>query len=478
LPELEALMPETWPLRPEEPRSIGAYSVVGRLGEGGQGVVYLGQTGSGERVAIKLLQTHLGEDQAARTRFVRELGVAKRVARFCTAQVLDADIAGDRPYIVSEYVEGPSLSQMVAGSGPLSGAALERLAIGTATALAAIHQAGIVHRDFKPGNVLLGPDGPRVIDFGVAKAFDPGSTASSAVLGTPSYMAPEQLGADRVGPPADVFAWASTMVYARTGSPPFGADTIPAVIGRILHAEPWLGDLTEPLRGFVIAALAKDPTRRPTAPELLMRLIGHQAPPPQMLAEGQTLAAVGIGEETRVDAPVAISPAPPPPQPPVRPGRRSRRMLPVAIGATALLVTAGVAVWALNYDFGPPGPTPTSSSTAGRTSTPATGQTSGSAPRQARLVATPTGGVSLGAQGTTADVTLTTEGGDVAWEAEPLYDRVALSRSNGVLRVGESVKVRITAPGSPREGGRDVVTFRAQGTPDQSLAVNWDAAPQ
>jgi serine/threonine protein kinase len=472
-------MPEAWPLRPEEPRRIGAYTVVGRLGEGGQGVVYLGQTGSGERVAIKLLQTHLGEDQGARTRFVRELAVAKRVARFCTAQVLDADIAGDRPYIVSEYVEGPSLSQMVAGNGPLSGAVLERLAIGTATALAAIHQAGIVHRDFKPGNVLLASDGPRVIDFGVAKALDPGSTGSSAVVGTPSYMAPEQFGAERVGPPADVFAWASTMVYAQTGSPPFGADTIQAVIGRILHAEPWLGeDLSEPLRGLVIAALAKDPTRRPAAPDLLMRLIGHQATAPQMLAEGQTLAAVGVGLETRVDAPAAMPPAPPPPQPPVRPERRSRWILPVAAGAIALLVTAGVAVWKLGGDSDSPRSKSTSSSTAGQSSVATTGQTSGSQPGPARLVATPTGGISLGAQATTVDVTLTAEGGDVGWEADPFFDRVSLSRSNGALRAGGSIKVRITAPGSPRTADYDVVTFRAEGTPDQTLKVDWQAAPQ
>src|SRR4051812_23322803 len=192
----EAAVPNVQPLTHGDPRRLGAYEVTGRLGEGGQGVVYLGRGAAGETVAIKVLQAQLMEDETARARFVREVEVTKRVARFCTAQVLDAGMIDDRPYIVSEYVPGPSLQQQLKREGPRQGAALDRLAINTATALAAIHQAGVVHRDFKPGNVLMGPDGPVVIDFGISRALDASgsmTTALSQVVGTPAFMAPEQL---------------------------------------------------------------------------------------------------------------------------------------------------------------------------------------------------------------------------------------------------------------------------------------------
>ncbi|MGK5555562.1 serine/threonine-protein kinase, partial [Actinomadura kijaniata] len=267
------------PLRPEDPERLGAYRMLGRLGQGGQGVVLLGEDADGGRVAVKLLHTQPEQDSAHRRRFVQELAAAKRVARFCTAQVLDADLAGDRPYIVSEYVEGPPLNRLVADDGPLAGGALERLAIGTATALVAIHRAGLVHRDFKPHNVLLGGDGPRVIDFGIAKALDAASTVTSGVVGTPAYMAPEQMGGGApVGPAADVFAWGATLCFAANGAPPFGQDTIPAVIGRILNAEPDLGALDGPLRDLVARALAKDPADRPTAMGLLHHLLGQDVP--------------------------------------------------------------------------------------------------------------------------------------------------------------------------------------------------------
>ncbi|GAA1573994.1 hypothetical protein GCM10009678_65900 [Actinomadura kijaniata] len=267
------------PLRPEDPERLGAYRMLGRLGQGGQGVVLLGEDAGGGRVAVKLLHTQPEQDSVGRRRFVQELAAAKRVARFCTAQVLDADLAGDRPYIVSEYVEGTPLNRAVADNGPLSEGALERLAIGTATALVAIHRAGLVHRDFKPHNVLLGGDGPRVIDFGIAKALDAAATVTSGVVGTPAYMAPEQMGGGTpVGPAADVFAWGATLCFAANGAPPFGQDSIPAVIGRILNAEPDLGALEGPLRDLVARALAKDPAERPTAMGLLHHLLGQDAP--------------------------------------------------------------------------------------------------------------------------------------------------------------------------------------------------------
>ncbi|GAA3038787.1 protein kinase domain-containing protein [Streptosporangium longisporum] len=266
-------MPYAQPLKTGDPATLGEYEIIGRLGEGGQGVVYVGvrpDTGS-EPYAIKLLHGSLGEDSEV---FLREVELAKQVARFCTAQVIDAGLDGERPYIVSEYVDGPSLHREVAVSGPHEGGRLERLAIGTATALAAIHRAGIVHRDFKPQNVLLGPDGPRVIDFGLARALDAAATQSGRGAGTPAYMAPEQVEGAEIAPAADVFAWGATMCFAANAHAPFGQDSIAAVLNRILTAPPQLGRLDGLLGALVADCLDKNPRNRPGSRELLLALLG------------------------------------------------------------------------------------------------------------------------------------------------------------------------------------------------------------
>ncbi|MFF5245032.1 protein kinase [Streptosporangium sp. NPDC000095] len=314
----------TAPLIEGDPPRLGPFELIGRLGEGGQGVVYLGRGPEGEQVAVKLLHHGLVGDPEARARFLREVSVAQRVARFCTAAVLHADLAGSRPYIVSEYVPGPSLRLLVDREGPRRGASLERLAVSTATALSAIHRAGILHRDFKPANVLMGPEGPVVIDFGIARALDaPGMTATGVAMGTPSYLAPEQLGPGEVTPAADVFAWGVTMVFAATGSPAFGQDSIAIVINRILNAQPELGTLEGPLRDLVAACLSKDPASRPTAEQLVSHLMGaaptgpvpHPAALPHLGSAPGATAATGPGS-----APAAGPTSATPPRPGVQSG--------------------------------------------------------------------------------------------------------------------------------------------------------------
>ncbi|MGN9785200.1 serine/threonine-protein kinase [Nonomuraea sp. ZG12] len=314
--------------RPGDPERLGDHRVVGRLGQGGQGVVYLGEAEDGERVAIKVLTGGLDRS------FKRELAAARQVAEFCTARVIAADLDHDPPYVVSEFIDGPTLEQVT----PVRGAALTRVAIATATALTAIHRAGVVHRDFKPANVLMAADGPRVIDFGIARLAD-ATTVGSGLVGTPRYMAPEQFGDGPVGSAADVFAWGCTMAYAATGRTPFGGDTIPAAIHRILSGQPELTGLPEPLRSIVERCLDKDPARRPEARQVLFDLLGETRP-------------AGEAEALRQGA-LAATPTP-----------VSRRGLLLGAGAlTAALTAAAVVVWQARS-----GPPPEAEFTSGPTS--------------------------------------------------------------------------------------------------------------
>ena len=331
------------PLRTGDPQQIGAYRIVGLLGEGGQGVVYRGEGTDGEPVAIKMLHARFSGDAKARARFAAELAHAERVAAFCTARMLAADTDGDRQYIVSEFVDGPALSEVIAAGRAPQGPALERLAIATVTALAAIHEAGIVHRDFKPSNVIMGVDGPRVIDFGIARALDASGTLSSAIVGTPAYMAPEQISGSVVGPAADVFAWACTIAYAANGMTPFGQDSIPAVMHRILNGEPDLGPLTGPLRDIISACLAKDPARRPTARAILLRLIGGtDMPADTLLMEGAQFAAAPASPYTLPLPPDATTPARP--SQPIRPVERRPAPSPTRSRTGSLVMTTIIIV--------------------------------------------------------------------------------------------------------------------------------------
>jgi hypothetical protein len=241
------------------------------------GVVYLGEARGGQRVAIKVIRPEYADDPGFRSRFRREVEAAARVGGACTARVLTADVEAPAPYLVTEYVPGPTLAEHVEERGPLPPPQLRALALGLAEALTAIHRAGIVHRDLKPSNVLLAPDGPRVIDFGIARAMDQTAvTRSGTWVGTPAWTAPEQVRGEAAGPPADVFAWGALVAFAGTGRRPFQAETPEGVIHRILHEVPDLEGLEPSLRGLVQEAMSKDPASRPSAVQLVRAIAGDE----------------------------------------------------------------------------------------------------------------------------------------------------------------------------------------------------------
>ncbi|WFE34584.1 discoidin domain-containing protein [Micromonospora sp. WMMD975] len=318
------------PLGSADPERVGDYLLVGRLGRGGMGMVYLAESDDGSYAAIKLIHPDLTTDPEFARRFRGEVERARRVPPFCTAEFLHADLDHDPPYLVVEYIDGPSLEEVIAERGPLRGGALHSLAVGVATALTGIHGAGIIHRDLKPDNVLLAPGSPKVIDFGIARPFEATSqhTRADVMVGTVAYMAPERFSGESETPvtaAADVFAWGCVIAFAGTGRTPFHGDSPSATAARILTQPPRLDGLPESLREAVGAALAKDPTARPTAPELLAILLGNQSGAPSTV-------------DTQPSAPSAAA---------VRPARRGRAVLGALV---ALPVLVGVAIAGLVAD--------------------------------------------------------------------------------------------------------------------------------
>ncbi|MFB7270732.1 PQQ-binding-like beta-propeller repeat protein [Streptomyces sp. NPDC056244] len=269
-------------LSKDDPRSIGGYKLVDRLGSGGMGVVYLGRSRSGREVAVKVVHAQYAEDQVFRARFRREITAVRRVSGAFTAPVMDADPEAARPWMVTQYVPGPSLADRIRTHGPLGGTELRRLALGLVEALRDIHHAGVVHRDLKPANVLMAQDGPRVIDFGISRAAENQTlTGTGELFGTPPFMSPEQFQDPRsVGPASDVFSLAALLVYAVTGRGPFDADSPYLTAYRVMNEDPVLDGVEQPLREIVAHCLAKEPVGRPELGELAQLLTALPEPAP------------------------------------------------------------------------------------------------------------------------------------------------------------------------------------------------------
>ncbi|MFF8790053.1 serine/threonine-protein kinase [Streptomyces sp. NPDC015125] len=359
-------------LTADDPQWIGDYRLLSRLGSGGMGRVYLARSEGGRTVAVKLVKAELAAEEEFRDRFRAEVAAARRVGGRWTAPVLDADTEAAVPWVATGYIAGPTLSEVVGGTyglirrpGPLPEYALRRLAYGLSCALRDIHGVGLVHRDLKPSNVLVTIDGPRVIDFGIARALDAVGdrtrTRTGRVLGSPSFMSPEQVRGQHAGPASDVFCVGSVLAYAATGRQPFGssASGFHAVMFKIAQEEPELTGAPDGIRGLIQGCLAKDPAARPTPGEIADRMgpvpAGSLAAPwlPAELIASLGRHAVrlldtdtppGGQPPTLTSTRVSTGPAPPPPaEPSVTTPRRRPRRLPLLL-ATAVAAAAATAV--------------------------------------------------------------------------------------------------------------------------------------
>ena len=338
-----ANVPTHRPLQPDDPQNVEGYRLRARLGEGGMGRVYLSYTPGGRPVAIKVIRSEYADDPAFRRRFAHEVATAQRVQGLYTAPVIDAGPDAPQPWLATAYVPGPSLQYAIGSWGPLPAESVLVLVAGVAEALQSIHGAGVVHRDLKPSNVILAADGPRVIDFGIARAVDSTSMTQTGFRpGTPAFMSPEQVRGQSVTPSADIWSLGVLAAFAATGELPFGGGLDPAVPYRILEQEPTLTGCPESVRGVALRCLDKDPAARPDPAGVIQLCRGASTDtrlqlgagwlPPPVAAEVHRIAAAPVPPPPPVPAMTA-------PEPPRR-GGRTRAL--VIAGLVVALVAAGV----------------------------------------------------------------------------------------------------------------------------------------
>jgi predicted Ser/Thr protein kinase len=309
-------------LQPGDPHHIAGFEVVGRLGEGGMGVVYLARHPELGTAAVKFVRAG-GDDASFRERFRREVEAAERVDSPRVARVLAADPRAGTPWLATAFVDGPTLAEAVGDTGPMTGERLVALAVALVDALAAIHEVGVVHRDLKPSNILLTPETPVVIDFGIAALREaPALTRTGMALGTPGWMAPEQVRGRRCGPPADVFSWGLVVAYAASGRPLFGRGPAEALFYRVVHEAPELPELPPPLDALVPAALTKEPRLRPDVARVLATLTGE---PLDATVPGDTALGLTVVDRTAV-VPTIVALGWGVDALPLRPDGRSRRV--------------------------------------------------------------------------------------------------------------------------------------------------------
>jgi hypothetical protein len=368
-------------LQPGDPRLVGSYRLLKRLGSGGMGRVFLGRSPGGRLVAVKVIRSELAADPDFRARFAQEVAAARQVSGLYTAPLVDADPDAAEPWLVTSYVDGPSLADAIAANGPMPATGVVALALALAEGLAAIHAVGVVHRDLKPSNVLLAADGPRIIDFGISRAVDATAmTQAGLVVGSPGFMSPEQANGNAVGPASDVFSLGTVLAYAGTGIGPFGTGIPEVLLYRVVHGSPALDDMPAPLRPVVERCMSKDPEQRPTSLDLLALLSGLASGLPAWpdgwarMSRGIARADPPAGSQAGHPASAAASPSErthgpdvmPPTgvraaaahqnELPTRAAKRRRRKHPIWIAAAAVIAigcaSAGSAL--AFHDSGPP----------------------------------------------------------------------------------------------------------------------------
>ncbi|WP_165958718.1 serine/threonine-protein kinase [Actinomadura sp. KC345] len=336
-------------LQPGDPAWIGPYRILARLGAGGMGIVYLARSPGARLAALKLVRREFADSADFRERFRREVTAARKVSGLYTAPVLDSDADAPQPWFAAGYVPAPTLSEALASVGTLPESAVRALGAGLAEALQAIHGAGLVHRDLKPGNILLAEDGPKIIDFGIAKVADATQlTGTGAMIGTLAYMAPEQIaGSKDAGPPADVFSLAGVLVYAATGAKPFGERDSAAVLYEVMYEEPCLDGVPASLRGLLAACLAKDPAGRPTLESVLAATTPADPRALGSPALRQEVAA-REAEANRVASEPVTAPPPPLRVDDAEAGKTGRRrILGLAAAVAVVGIGAGTTGWTL-----------------------------------------------------------------------------------------------------------------------------------